>query len=265
MHSEIGNAALNDASLYFELAGSGPTLVLIHGFGLDARVWDDQFQYFAEQFQVLRYDLRGFGRSHSLAPKPYSHCADLAALLAFLGIQSAHLLGSSMGAKIAINFALDCAGVTQSLMLAASTLIGHEWSTQWQNLWSEIKAQAKNQGASAARLRWLVHPLFAATLASAGARPRLQVMVDNYSGSHWLHKDLHQTTTDTIQRLHLIKAPTLIIKGALDLPDFQLSADILNAHIPNARSLTMPQCGHLPNLEEPELFNALIMDFLAAI
>lgn len=72
---------LNGTRLYCEIAGSGPAVVLIHGFTLDTRMWDDQFLPLAQQFQAIRYDLRGFGRSAAPTDEPYSHVDDLEALL----------------------------------------------------------------------------------------------------------------------------------------------------------------------------------------
>jgi pimeloyl-ACP methyl ester carboxylesterase len=63
MQTQQGFADVNGARLYFEMAGSGHPVVLIHGFTLDTRMWNDQFEVFAQPYQVLRYDLRGFGQS----------------------------------------------------------------------------------------------------------------------------------------------------------------------------------------------------------
>src|SRR6516165_11779666 len=89
---KTGMALVSEPVLYFEAAGSGPALVLIHGGNLDRRMWDDQFQAFAKHFQVIRYDVRTYGLS-DMPTKPFYDVEDLASLLRFLHIRKAHLVG----------------------------------------------------------------------------------------------------------------------------------------------------------------------------
>src|ERR1044071_609681 len=79
-------AHVNGTKLYYQTAGSGPWVVLIHGGLVDRRLWDDQFRQFAKNFSVLRYDLRGYGRSQ-FPDKPFSHIDDLYALVRSLKIE----------------------------------------------------------------------------------------------------------------------------------------------------------------------------------
>ena len=80
MDVTTGTLAHNGGDLHWEAAGAGQPVVLVHGFSLDRRMWDDQFAPLAEHFRVVRYDLRGFGKS-SVPNGPYSHVDDLAALV----------------------------------------------------------------------------------------------------------------------------------------------------------------------------------------
>src|SRR5689334_19941744 len=114
-----GTAEVNHTRLYYEVAGSGPPLVLIHGFDLDTRMWDDQFEVFAQHYRVVRYDVRGFGKS-ARPTEPYAHEEDLKALLDYLGIAQAHIVGMSMGGGIAIDFTLTYPEMTRTLILVDS-------------------------------------------------------------------------------------------------------------------------------------------------
>ena len=98
-------AEINGAQLYYEVAGAGHPLVMLHGHLLDSGQWDDQVTAFASAYQVIRYDARGFGQS-TLPPAPYSHHEDLYALLHHLGIDHASLMGCSGGDATIIDFAL---------------------------------------------------------------------------------------------------------------------------------------------------------------
>lgn len=104
-YSGHGFAPVKGTRLFYEVAGSGEPLVLIHGGQLDSRMWDDQFETFARSFRVLRYDIRGFGGS-PIPEAPYSNAEDLAALMDYLGMAQAHLVGLSLGGMVASDFAV---------------------------------------------------------------------------------------------------------------------------------------------------------------
>jgi 3-oxoadipate enol-lactonase len=88
MTTETGIVEVNGTRLYYEAAGSGPALVLIHGFNLDTRMWDDQFEVFAQHYRVVRYDARGFGQSALPTDEPYTGADDLQALLVLSSVKN---------------------------------------------------------------------------------------------------------------------------------------------------------------------------------
>ncbi|MFL0266795.1 alpha/beta fold hydrolase [Candidatus Clostridium radicumherbarum] len=119
-----GFAKVNGTSLYYELTGEGEVLVLLHSGLTDLRQWDDQFNFFVKYFKVIRYDIRGFGKSDK--PKElFSHSEDLKELFDYLGIMKAHLVGVSMGGSIAIDFTLQYPELVKSLVLSGSSLNGY--------------------------------------------------------------------------------------------------------------------------------------------
>jgi len=127
MNNQNGFAEVNGTRIYYETAGSGHPLVLIHGYTLDTRMWDDQFETFAQHYQVIRYDMRGFGKSAFPTDENYTHPDDLRALLEHLEIEHAHILGLSMGGGTAIDFALTYPEVADALISADSILEGFQW------------------------------------------------------------------------------------------------------------------------------------------
>ena len=94
--TESGFAEVNGTRLYYEIAGSGEPLVLLHGLGADTRVWDYNFEELTRHYRAIRYDMRGYGQSAAPA-QPYTHEDDLKALLDYLGISRAHIMGQSYG------------------------------------------------------------------------------------------------------------------------------------------------------------------------
>ncbi|HSQ31123.1 MAG TPA: alpha/beta fold hydrolase [Gemmatimonadaceae bacterium] len=105
MTVHAGFAPAQVAKLCSQVAGSGPSVVLLHGFSFDRRMWDDQMDALTPHHTVVRYDLRGFGESPP-GSTPYTHADDLNAVMDHLGIERAAVVGLSLGGGAAINFAI---------------------------------------------------------------------------------------------------------------------------------------------------------------
>lgn len=264
MRVERGFSEVNGTRLYYEVAGSGAPVVLIHGFTLDTRMWDDQFGPFAERHRVVRYDARGFGKSAPFGDVPYTHADDLAALLAHLDIPRAAIIGLSMGGRIAVNFALAHPAMTSALIPVDATLVGHRWSGEWGTAVGPVGRAARSTGIDAAKQLWLDVTLFTPAREQPAVGASLAAMVAGYSGRHWLGGDPEQNTEPAdIDRLGDITAPTLVVVGERDMPDFHVIADTLAQRISGARKAVLPGVGHMANMEAPERFNAEVLRFLA--
>ena len=258
-----GFAEVNDTRLYFEILGRGHPLVLIHGFTSSTRLWDDQFEVFAKRFKVVRYDVRGFGKSAlPIVGKEYSHTEDLKTLLNQLGIDYAYIIGSSMGGRIALDFALEYPEVTKALILVDSSVGGfQEWSKDDID-WDKI---AKEEGVEAVKELMMKIPSFVRLVREKPdvAVRRKQILSD-YSGWHFVNTDpCRSLDPPAIERLQEIRVPTLIIVGESDSPDFHKIADILSKKIQNSKRTTMKGAGHSPNMETPREFNEAVLSFLA--
>ncbi len=114
----MGVASVNGARLYYEVAGGGFPLVLNHAGLANCRMWDDHIEVFAQHYRVIRWDFRGYGKS-PMVPGPFSGRADLQGLLRALGVGRAHVLGLSLGGRIAIDFALEYPDMVAGLILVA--------------------------------------------------------------------------------------------------------------------------------------------------
>lgn len=156
-----GMADVNGTRLYYEIGGTGHAVVFIPGFTLDTRMWDDQFEHFARQFQVVRYDMRGFGKSAVPTEAVYSHAEDLKALLEHLGIRQAYLVGLSKGGAVALDFTLTYPGYVKALVLLDTVLPGFDWSAEGRARDGLVWEAARQGGIPAAKRSWLTHPLFA--------------------------------------------------------------------------------------------------------
>jgi pimeloyl-ACP methyl ester carboxylesterase len=233
---------------------------------LDTRMWDDQFEPLAHQYRVVRYDARGFGKSAlPTAGKPYAHTDDLKALLKHLDIARAFILGLSMGGGIAIDFAVAHPEATEALIAVDSRLNGWQPDSEFAAYLSAVRTRAKEAGIQAARDVWTYSEMFNPALENPTVASRLIQMIADYSGWHWVNDNpLRIPDPPAAQRLNTIRVPTLIVIGEQDVPDCLAIADTLHQGIPNSRKVMMARVGHMSNMEAPEQFNALVLDFLAA-
>jgi pimeloyl-ACP methyl ester carboxylesterase len=268
VNSERSFAAVNGARLYYEVAGSGPALTLIHAGIADSRMWDDQFAVFAERFRVVRYDLRGFGQSEMPAG-PYTMRDDLRALLHALGIARTHLIGVSMGGSIALDFTLDFPELVSSLVLVAAGISGSKPSDFLREQWTALEAVMERGDLDAVNeleLRlWVDGAGRTPDQVNPSVRERVRVMNAGVLANEARNEQgqlARPLDPPALGRLDEIAAPTLVIVGTLDVPDILENADLLAAPIPGARKVVLPGVAHLPPLEVPAEFNRLVLDFL---
>src|SRR5438876_717507 len=125
MEFESGYAKVNGTRLFYDVAGIGQPIVLIHGHVLDRRMWDDQFEVFARRYRAIRYDMRGYGRSALPMGEPYYAVEDLKALLDYLGVVRAYVLGLSKGGVVAIDFAVTYPEATAALIAVDAGMTGY--------------------------------------------------------------------------------------------------------------------------------------------
>lgn len=268
MKVDSGYAEVNDTRLYYETTGAGHPIVLIHGYTLDIRMWEDQFEPFSQEYKVVRYDLRGFGKSACPSPDgDYRHTEDLKALLDFLGIPKAYVMGLSMGGGVAIEFTLEHPDVAQALIPVDSTLGGFKYSREFNAIFVEVFSRCKNEGVEAAKKVWMECPLFVPIFEIPEAASRFSKMVSDYSGWHWsTNSDAMQSITPAaIGRLEEISVPALMIVGERDMSDFLNIAGVMVQNIPNARLVTIVGVGHMSNMENPESFNREALSFLRSL
>jgi len=267
----------NGIVTFCEDAGEGPAVVLVHGYGADLRLWDQQAPALLRAgFRVIRYDVRGHGRS-LIPPDGYTYenySADLNDLLdrlnverpatESLSIDAAHLVGLSMGGGVALQFALDFPERVLSLTLVDSALPGFSYSEETAGRIEEFVNAVRADGPRAALENiWLQHPFFDGVRRSPKQLALVREIVLGFQAP-----DMRDGARppdyrpDIADRVSEIGAPTLVIVGENDIADFRLIADVLAENIPGARLVVIPDCWHLPPVEKPNEFNQVLMDFL---
>ena len=262
---DTGTAVVNGTHLFYEAAGRGPVVVLLHAGNLDRRVWDTQFLPLAQEHRVIRYDLRGYGKSGP-ADAPFQHHEDLRALLGALHVRRASVVGLSGGGRIAIDFALTYPEVVDRLVLAAPGLSGWQYSKSDTAYFPEAR-RARDRGDTAGLgLAWLGSAYMRPAMEHPELVPRLREMAAA-NGGNWMgllrHGDLERVADPpALHRTAMLRAPTLLVVGTRDVPDIQAIADTLSAHVRGLRREAFEGAGHLVNMEQPQRFTALVRDFL---
>lgn len=265
-------AEVNGTRLFYEVAGEGEALVFVHGNMGDRRHWSLQFEPLAKKYKVVRYDVRGFGKS--AVPKsdePYSNRNDLKALLKFLEIEKAHICGLSMGSAIAVDFAIDYPETCLSLIPIGPWADGFGFgkfkSSNADSLYT-VFAKAgeivQKQGAKEVTdYLWKGNHSLSRSVRNPATLDSLLKM--GYEYSYWSF--LNNSTIEPLQpqaiyRLKEIKLPTLIITAEYDLESCKEIAEIMEKEIPGSVKISIKDAGHVMNMDKPKEFNNIISEFI---
>lgn len=254
---------IKGSRIYYELAGEGEVIVLIHADSLDSRMWDKQFAFFTKKYKVLRYDIRGFGKSDIPSTEMYSFSEDLHLLLTHVSIEKAHVVGLSLGGAIAIDFALLYPDNVVSLVLADSGIAGHGFSPEFLKEVHEVIVLAKEHKLAEAKSKWLRLEFFAYSKQFPDVWNDIQTMVTDTSGYRWYGNnqpiDLQPFAANRLDEIHI---PTRIIIGEHDIADFQKKASFMHQNIKRSKVVQIPHAGHLSNMDNPDQFNTELQTFL---
>ena len=270
-----GFAEVNGAKLYYEVTGAGHPLTLLHEGIADIRMYDDQFNAFAQRYRVVRFDIRGFGQS-DLPPgdKPVALHEDLYALLAFLGIKKTYVLGMSMGGAIALDFTLAHPDMVDGLILVAPGVSGCDMASfeaEYQAIGEEIEEAVKRgdyERASELETRiWVDGPERTPHQVDPGVRQRVYEMnLHNFRNMGAAEfPPSQELDPPAIARLGEVAVPTCLIIGDKDVREMLSIIDKLEQGIPGARKVVMRDVAHALNMEQPEEFNRIVLDFLGSL
>jgi pimeloyl-ACP methyl ester carboxylesterase len=164
---------IESSQLYYEVAGEGPPVVLVHSAGFDRRLWDAQFFALANRYTVIRYDLRGHGQSPP-PRKPYSDAEDLYDLLQWLKLEKAGVVGLSLGGSIAIDFSLAHPQMVDAMILVAPDVNGYAFSPEFNRAFIKIVTSIQQDGGAPAGDLWLRSFVLAPTMENPTAADKLR-------------------------------------------------------------------------------------------
>ena len=250
--------------LYYEVAGSGPVVTLLHPGLWDARTWDPPFDPWTERFRVLRYDQRGYGRSSRPDGSPYSHVRDLFALLDSLDIARTALVGCSMGGGLAIDATLTAPERVWALVPVAPGLGGFEEPEDEEGWWDARAGpiDAAMEAGELERAQDLTLEIWAPLGVddSAGARIR-EIARDNIHELTMDESAVEEIDPPAVQRLTDIDVPTLVIEARHDPPFGRRASQLIAREVLDGRLVTI-EADHVVNLRAPDAFDAAVVAFL---
>ncbi|HEU5193970.1 MAG TPA: alpha/beta fold hydrolase [Methylomirabilota bacterium] len=252
----MARARLNSIEIDYEVTGTGPVVLLGHGYGSTRHMWDDQHRALADRWRVVSWDMRGHGQTDSPGdPKQYSAAlivADMRALLQHLGIERAIIGGLSLGGYVSLAFALAHPAMTQALVICDSGpgYRNAEARAQWNQRAQERAAGLEAKGLDA--------------LSRRSAETQQAVHRSAQGLAHAARGMLAQEGSQVIDGLGSIRVPTLVIVGDQDQP-FVAPSEYMAKKIAGARLVVIPGAGHSSNLDQPETFNRVLREFLTTL
>jgi pimeloyl-ACP methyl ester carboxylesterase len=258
-------ATINGARIHYERAGQGIPVIFLHAGIADHRMWEPQVPAFAQEYDVIRPDMRGFGRSE-LPPQRWSPVADVLGLIDELNLKPAHVVGCSMGGGVAIDFALDHPDRISKLVLVGPGIGGRQFGAKYPELFADVEAadaagdmDAVNR--AEARL-WLDGPRRPEGYVKGGLRELFLDMNGGNFSSDFKSAPIDHLDPPAAERLAEISTPTLVVVGDSDAPPIFDAVELLMEQVPHARKAVIHDAAHLPNLEHPDEFNRVVLEFL---
>jgi 3-oxoadipate enol-lactonase len=259
---------VNGADLAYDDAGTGHPLLLVHAGIANRHMWDPVWEALASRFRVIRPDLRGFGETPA-ATQPFTNWEDLAELLRGLDARPAHVIGVSSGGSASLELALAEPELVDRLVLVAPGMAGWKWRAELKADWEAEEAAwqrgDRDEVAWSNVRTWVDGPL-----REGQAAPHLrQAVFDMYRPALELQAldaavDSANLEPPASGRLGELAAPTLVVVGDLDQPDMMDIGEHLAREIKGAVLARMPGVSHLPPMEDPRAFTALVTEFLEA-
>jgi len=236
--------------------GGGPVVVLLHSGVGDARQWDPVWPALAGECRVIRFDVRGYGRSPG-ATQEYTYGNDLRQVLDHFRVTRAHLAGCSMGGNAALWLALAEPGRVPSLTLLCPGVSDYPWP-------DDPELEAEYEALAAAGDQDGILRLSQRLWAAAGDEPEIMEQLRSAARAEENEEQFRRPDVPVFDRLQELAVPTVLLVGDLDRPVLIACDEEIARRIPGCQLISMPGVDHLPSLREPALVARAILDQVRA-
>jgi len=258
--ADSGYINVDVGKLFYEIAGEGRNIVLLHDGMVSHEIWDEQFPLLAKSFRVVRYDRRTYGKS-SDPQSPYSDIEDLNQIFIQLNIDNAIIFGMSSGGGLAIDFTLKYPAKVSALVLAGAVVGGYGYSSHMTTRGGHMRPLSELSDPEKVINYFGWEDPYEIYTENIKAKERFVKLVE--SNIHTYKGGLLKPAERPAARfLSEIKVPALVLVGEYDIPDVHAHAGVIEFGIPNAKREIILKSGHLIPLEQPEAFNLSVMKFM---
>ena len=257
---DSGYIIVDGGKLFYETAGKGENIVLLHDGMVDREIWDEQFPVLAKNYRVARYDRRNYGKSSDPQAK-YSDIEDLYQLFLQVKIDKAIIFGMSSGGGLAIDFTLKYPEKVSALVLAGAVVSGYGYTSNMFTRGGHIKSLSEVSDPQKSIKYWVWEDPYEIYSENIKAKEKVEKL---------LKANLHEEKggfnkppdRQAARFLSEIKVPVLVLVGEYDIPDVHAHGGVIEFGIPGAKREIILKSGHLIPLEQPEVFNETVLRFL---
>ena len=254
------------ADIYFEAEGEGANLLFIHAGIADCRMWDREFITMSKYFRTIRIDLPGYGLSNFTGGE-YSYNNILNGILKYLKAKKTYIIAASFGGKIALNFVLANQDKCQGMILMAPAVSGWEDSKYLLDYYEEEeKLTQAGEFEKIAILNyntWILRNRNEDVIKQESRDLVMDMQVKSLMKKELDIESIEIEEEDIILKLKNIKIPVLVVIGDKDVEDFQKIANLVHMEIDSSNKVIIKNAAHLVNLEYPEIFEKILLDFFA--
>lgn len=260
---ESGFIDVDGGRIYYEVKGQGEPLILLHPGLTDLRMWKQQVNELSKKFRVICYDQRGYGKS-DLPSKKYAPNTDLLTLMDSLKIEKADIIGICMGALHAVEFAIEYPEKVNSLSLSGISFLNWKYPDNVIKKHIEFSSIAA-EGPEKAIETIKTDPFWKQTIPSDNYKTAqesfLELLEDNKKAftANWQYKEQKFNTMDRISEINI---PVLVIRPENEVDYMIEIGDYLVENLRKVEQIQIKGAGHLSNMEEPQKFNKIVIDFL---
>lgn len=258
---DTGYVLVDGGKLFYELAGSGKNIVLLHDGMVNREIWDEQFPVLSKTYRVVRYDRRGYGKSSDPEMK-YSHIDDLNKLLIQLKIDKAIIFGMSSGGRLAIDFTLTYPEKVTGLVLVGAVVSGFGYTSHMITRGGHFDPKKITDPVKVNEY-YIKDDPYEIYSENTAAKEKVMKLLPFLARQNRV--PTQPAAKVAVRSLSEIKVPALILVGEFDIPDVHAHAGVINAGIVYSKREIIAQSGHLIPIEQPALFNETVMNFLNKI
>jgi pimeloyl-ACP methyl ester carboxylesterase len=247
--------------VFFEERGEGPVILLVHGGMMDRHMWEPQWEGLADEFRLIRFDVRGAGES---PPSDAFHPADdMLAILDALEVEQAHIVGLSNGGAFAVDFALAYPERVDMLILAEPALTGFQFPPSVMQQQMKLIAAFRARDMEEATRVALASPVFDHTRRKHDAWVAVERLIRRNVASFAMFPQYRFHESQAVDALAELTVPTALIVSEFAGPSAIEIADLIQKDVPDLVRFAVPDAGHMMNLENPVAFNRIIEQIVA--